>query len=111
MPEESSQYNFSREQLVKMTLLVSRKITAFALLEEQKELQGNCCLPNELLLTSDDDLLNKCELIIAQAQKFLRDLGEYGIDKEVIMSYQSLINEFKTHANNNEFLITTKSGI
>jgi hypothetical protein len=109
MAEVSNQYNFSRELLVKMTIFFSRKITAFALLEEQIDLQGYCFLPNEVLLINDDDLLKKCDLIIGQAQKFLRDLGEYDIDENLITSYRKLMDEFKTLVNNNESMITVKS--
>ncbi len=107
MAEIPKKYNFSRELLVKMTIFFSRKITAFALLEEQIDLQGYCFLPSELLL--DDDLLKKCDLIIGQAQKFLRDLGEYDIDENLITSYRELIDEFKTLVNNNELMITAKT--
>jgi hypothetical protein len=109
MPEESTQYNFSREQLVKITMFFSRKLTTFGLLEEQVDLQGNCCLPNELSLISDESLLDKCELIISQAQKFLRDLSEYGIDEDSIRSYRYMINDFKILVTNNELLISAKS--
>jgi hypothetical protein len=89
-----------RELLIKNTLLLSRKITAFALLEEQSELQGMYSfVPDELSLLVDSDLLNKCDYFLNQIQSFMKDLGDYGIDENLINSYQALIEQFKLTIN------------
>jgi hypothetical protein len=95
-----NQYKIMRELLIKNTLLLSRKITAFALLEEQSDLQGMYSfVPDELFLIEDTDLLNKCDSFLNQIQLFMKDLGEYGIDENLINSYQALIDQFKLAIN------------
>jgi hypothetical protein len=110
MSDASSQYNMMRELLIKTTMFYSRKMTAFAMLEEQSDLQGLYCLhPDELLFIEDNDLLKKCDAILVHAKAFIKDLIEYGIDELSLTSYSTLIGQFKQIAINKESCISTNA--
>lgn len=106
MPDELNQYKVIRELLVKTTIMFSRKMTAFAMLEEQSDLHGlYSLLPEELNLIEDDDLLKKCDSIFSHAKTFIKDLIEYGIDEVSLNSFNSLIIQFKQFNANKESFI------
>ena len=106
MPDEFNHYKVIRELLVKTTIMFSRKMTAFAMLEEQSDLQGLYgLLPEELNLIEDCDLLKKCNSIFSHAKIFIKDLTEYGIDEGSLNSFNSLINQFKQITANKESFI------
>jgi len=106
MHDEFNHYKVLRELLVKTTIMFSRKMTAFAMLEEQSDLQGLCSLlPEELNLIEDTDLLKKCDAMFCHAKTFIKDLVEYGIDEIALNSFNSLINQFKQITANKEFFI------
>ena len=93
MTDENAEYHELREQLVKTALIFSRKITAFALLEELIDLQGMFCFSaDELVLANDQDLIKKCGIIANKAEEFLKDLSDYNIDEQAVSSFQQTID-------------------
>jgi hypothetical protein len=92
MADEYAEYHELRGQLVKTALIFSRKITAFALLEELIDLQGMFCFSaDELVFANDSDLLKKCRLILHKAEEFFKDLEGYDIDQDAVSSFQQMI--------------------
>jgi hypothetical protein len=97
MAPENKDYNALREELIRTALTFSRKLTAFALLEELMDLQGMLCFScEELVLSSDSDLLTKCNIILSKADEYLKDMAEYKIDETATSAFQSLINRMET---------------
>jgi len=99
MLEESekiiNQYSMLRNELAKTIILFSRKITAFALLEELTDLQGVFCYScEELFLASDDKLLDLSKLILKKTQEYVADIVEYGINESSISNFQNTIDQF-----------------
>ena len=99
MLEESEkithQSSLLRGELAKTILLFSRKITAFALLEELTDLQGVFCYSyEELFLASDDKLLDISNLILKKTQEYLTGIAEYGISDFTISGFQKTIDQF-----------------
>jgi hypothetical protein len=110
MSEAFDQYLVMREMLIKTTIFFSRKMTAFAMLEEQSDLQGLCSIhPDELLVIEDNDLLKKCDAILVRAKAFIKDLVEYGIDEPSLSSYGNLVNQFKQISNTKEQFISAST--
>jgi hypothetical protein len=99
MLEESekitNQYSLLRNELAKTILFFSRKITAFALLEELTDLQGVFCYSyEELFLAPDDKLLDISNLILKKTQEYLTGIAEYGIRDFTISDFQKTIDQF-----------------
>lgn len=99
MLEESekitNQYSLLRNELAKTILVFSRKITAFALLEELTDLQGIFCYSfEELFLATDDKLLEISQLILKKSQEYLAGIAEYSITDTSIHNFQKTIDQF-----------------
>lgn len=91
----SNHYSLIRNELAKIIILFSRKITAFALLEELTELQGIFCYSyEELFLASDDKLLDISKIILRKTQEYIGDIVEYGINDSSISGFQNTIDQF-----------------
>jgi hypothetical protein len=99
MIEESekitNQYSLIRNSLAKSIMMFSRKITAFALLEELTDLQGLFCYSfEELFLASDEKILEISKLILRKTKEYIVDIAEYGINDASIVNFQSSIDQF-----------------
>ncbi len=99
MIEESekiiNQYIQLRNELAKNIILFSRKIIAFAMLEELTDLQGLFCYSGEELLNANDDkLLDTSKLILRKTKEYVADIVEYGINDYSITNFQNIIDQF-----------------
>lgn len=92
----SEDYASVRNEIIQSTLLISRKVTAFALLEEMIEMQGTFCfIYTELENEPDTKLMNQCKSLLHFITISQNDLIDYGIDKAFILSYHNLIDRFQ----------------
>lgn len=89
-------YSFTRREIIQFTLSLSRKVTAFALLEEMVETQGTFCyMYDELANEEDSKLINQCKGLLQFVSAHQMDLIDYAVNSDTIVSYQSLIDRFK----------------
>jgi hypothetical protein len=95
MIDECVEYKSLREELVKSAASFCRKITSFALLEEISELQGMCFTSKELMDGDDPNLIKTCQSILTKSEDFQKDLNDYGIDSDAILSFREHIDRFK----------------
>lgn len=78
--EICSLYFLQREEIVATALSLSRKITAFTLLEELSDLHAVFSYSlSELKTINDDKLILIAHLIVNKIAEFIDDMGEYGI--------------------------------
>ncbi len=94
--KNSENYSAVRNEIIQSTLSISRKVTAFALLEEMVDTQGTFCfIYNELVNESDSKLINQCKGLLHFISTYQTDLVDYGIDKDLILSYHSIVDRFQ----------------
>lgn len=94
--EISSLYYLQREEIVATALSFSRKITAFALLEELSELHAVFSYSlSELNTVNDDKLILISHLIVNKIAEFIDDMSEYGIDHESLDTFLILLDRFQ----------------
>ncbi|HEX2936123.1 MAG TPA: hypothetical protein VHO72_12290 [Bacteroidales bacterium] len=89
-------YSFTRNEIIQFTLSLSRKVTAFALLEEMIETQGTFCYTcNELENEDDGKLIAQCKGMLQFIASHLDDLVDYDVDGDTVLAYHNLIDRFK----------------
>lgn len=92
----AEEYSLTRNEIIQFTLSLSRKVTAFALLEEMIETQGTFCYTcNELANEADSKLMDQCKGMLHFISTHLSDLSDYDVDNDTIRSYHRLIDRFK----------------
>lgn len=88
-------YIILREDLIKTTLSVSRKVTAYLLLEEMTEYQGLFCYTyDELAQGNDDTLLKKSGNLFSFISKWYKELAEYSINDSLKNKFHDLLEQF-----------------
>jgi hypothetical protein len=88
-------YNLLKEDLIKVALSVSRKVTAYALLEELMDVQGMFCYTyEELSREPDEKILIKCSNLLQFILKCKNELSDYGIDDQMNSHFRDLIDQF-----------------
>jgi hypothetical protein len=93
-------YAWLRNELAKTTVVFSRKITSFALLEELTDIQGLFCYSfEELFLYTDGRLLVTSRLVLAKTKEYLVNIREYGISHTAISNFQNIIDQFSSLTN------------
>src|SRR5512138_2641291 len=74
-------YSFTRIETIQFTLSLSRKVTAFALLEEMIETQGTFCYTYEELANEEDSkLIIQCKGMLQFVSAHQSDLIDYAVD-------------------------------
>jgi len=111
-----SDYNQLKKELINVSLTISRKITAYSLLEELTDVQGMFCYTyEELDQESDDRVIKKCQNLLQFVLKFNEELLDYNIDNNLGLKLRSLIDQFQlifetkrthieTFTSNNEYI-------
>jgi hypothetical protein len=91
----SENYSEIKEELIKVALSVSRKVTAYALLEELTDVQGLFCYTEEeLTQDTDEKLLKNCKGILNFISNYRAELKEYGVDKVLENKLRDLTDQF-----------------
>lgn len=92
----TEEYSLTRNEIIQFTLSLSRKVTAFALLEEMIETQGTFCYTyNELANEADSKLMDQCKGMLHFISTHQFDLSDYDVDNDTVLSYHRLIDRFK----------------
>lgn len=95
-PNNNLYYNL-RDEIIKNSLSFSRKITAFAMLEELSDLHAMFCYTqHELSVAKDEKLIIISHHIINKLREFIDDMGEYGVDDESLTNYLDLTERFQS---------------
>ena len=95
-PDQNLYYAL-REEIIKNALSFSRKMTAFAMLEELSDVQAMFCYSQqELTNAKDERLILISHLIITKFREFLDDMSEYGVDEYALTSFFDLTERFQT---------------
>jgi hypothetical protein len=97
--EESIKYTCNskllKEDLIKVVLSISRKVTAYSLLEELTDIQGMFCYTyEELSQATDEKILKKCQNILQFILKYNKELIDYGIDANLEKNLRDLTDQF-----------------
>jgi hypothetical protein len=96
-PNHDDLYDSLREEIIENSLSFSRKITAFAMLEELSDLHAMFCYSQqELSDTKDDKLIIISHRIINKLREFVDDMGEYGIDDHSLATFLELTERFQS---------------
>jgi hypothetical protein len=91
----TSNYNLLKEDLLKVVLSVSRKVTAYSLLEELTDIQGMFCYTyEELSQATDEKILKKCQNLLQFILKYNKELFDYGIDVDLEENLRHLTDQF-----------------
>jgi hypothetical protein len=95
--KSSENYSLIRDEIMHFTLSLSRKVTAFALLEEMVETQGLFCFIYDELKNEDDrQLLAQSKSMLNFIATHLPDLADYSVDANSVLSYRALIDKFQS---------------
>lgn len=93
----TDQKTLLRNELARNIVRFSRKITSYALLEELTELQGLFCYTyDELIMTSDEKLIEISNQILQKSTEYLTGIAEYGLSNDIILKFKESIAEFDT---------------
>jgi hypothetical protein len=88
-------YNLLKEDLIKVVLSISRKVTAYSLLEELTDIQGMFCYTyEELSQATDEKILKKCQNLLQFILKYNKELIDYGIDANLEKNLRDLTDQF-----------------
>jgi len=100
-PDDDNLYFSLREEIIENSLSFSRKITAFAMLEELSDLHAMFCYSQqELSNTKDDTLIIISHHIINKLREFVDDMGEYGVDDDSLAAFLNLTERFQSAIRN-----------
>lgn len=102
MLDDCVQNNEIRDELIRITASLSRKITSFALLEDITELQGMGFSAQELMENDDQHLLKICQMVLSKCENFRNDLIDYNINDESLKEFRNQIDQFSTCIHNSE---------
>lgn len=98
-----------REKLTASTLNVARKVTAYAIDEENTELQQVVNYTKSVLDKSADTILrDRCQIIHNTAKGELENLEPYGVTQSMLETLQKDIDKFKEIIPEPRLKITTK---
>jgi len=93
---DNNLYHNLREQIIENSLSFSRKITAFAILEELGDLHAMFSYSRqELSIASDEKLIILSHRIINKLREFVLDMVDYGVDDEALTSFFELTLHFQ----------------
>jgi hypothetical protein len=91
-----SNYNAVKENLIRVIISISRKITAYSLLEELTDIQGLFCFSyEELSQESDEKLIEKSRNLNQYVFHYKQELLDYGIDDLIENKLCDLTEQFQ----------------
>jgi NTP pyrophosphatase (non-canonical NTP hydrolase) len=90
-------YNRLKNDLIKVALSVSRKVTAYSLLEELTDVLGLFCFTyDELSTAADEKIRKKCLKLLQFILSYKTELMDYGIDMDLENNFRDLLDQFST---------------